>query len=382
MPLSCCTVLPWPQQQVHQDLKKKVHNDALTESDTVPCTYDTVLQLADQYKSSSQQRQPGGGGGIAFVQKGKARVAAAAAAAATVATAATSASSEKKPPHLVPGEKDDKSKILANSLGKRNCYICSGDNHLVVNCTNLTAAQRDELVGMANVSVGDEELKGIYFLQNESVNPHVFAMCETLDPCQLYLNSTSSFHHVFTEEHLDNLWLAGATLRADCNASTNFATKKGWYHNLFDLWLVCNCFANLLSLPQLEADGFTVSYHTGGNWTVSTPRGKEITFLREENGIRRGFPYIDMQSINAVAMIQTICQCYKGFTKCKVKDAIAAHKAQAMTGHPTDAKFMEMVRNNTIKNCPIKPAHITNSLTIFGPSIAGVHGKTVGHKPE
>ncbi len=88
-----------------------------------------------------------------------------------------------------------------------------------------------------------------------------------------------SFHQVFTEEHLDNLRLAGATLRADCNTGTNFATKKGWYRDLFNLWLVHNSIANLLSLPQLEADGFTVSYHTSGNWIIITPQGKEITFL-------------------------------------------------------------------------------------------------------
>jgi hypothetical protein len=51
----------------------------------------------------------------------------------------------------------------------------------------------------------------------------------------------------------------------------------------------------------------------------------------------RGFPYIDIQSKAAMAMIQTNRQCYKGFTKRKVQDAIAARKAQAMTGHPTDA---------------------------------------------
>ncbi len=39
-----------------------------------------------------------------------------------------------------------------------------------------------------------------------------------------------------------------------------------------------NGIANLLSLPQLEADGFAVSYHTGGNWIITTPHGKEITF--------------------------------------------------------------------------------------------------------
>ncbi len=143
-----------------------------------------------------------------------------------------------------------------------------------------------------------------------------------------------------------------------------------------------NGIENLLSLPQLEADGFTVSYHTGGNWIITTPHGDKITFHREEDGVCRGFPYIDMQSKAAMAMIQTVRQRYEGFTKREVQDAIAARKAQAMTGHPTDAHFLEMVRNKTIKNCPIKPKHITNACSIFSPSIAGVRGKTVRRKPE
>ena len=81
-------------------------------------------------------------------------------------------------------------------------------------------------------------------------------------------------------------------------------------------------------------------------------------------------------------MAQTIRQRYKGYTKRKVQDAIAARKAQAMIGHPTNAQFQEMVRNKTIKNCPIKPKHITNAHSIFGPSIAGVQGKTVRCKPK
>ncbi len=107
---------------------------------------------------------------------------------------------------------------------------------------------------MAHITIGGKEFEGIGFLQNESSNPRVVATRKTLDPQQLYLDSTSNFHQVFTEEHLDNLRLDGTILRANCNAGTNFATKKGWYHNLFDLWLVRNGIANLLSLPQLEAD--------------------------------------------------------------------------------------------------------------------------------
>jgi hypothetical protein len=361
--------------------RKKIHNNALTGSDTVPHTYDKVLQLADQYKSSYQQCQPGGskqGGGIAFVQKGKAAVAAAAEKAAVLAEEGLIG----RKPHPVPGKKDAAGKMIANSLGKKNCFNCGMNNHWVINCPDLSQAQCEELASMAYTLIGGKEFEGIGFLQNESSNPHVIATRKTLDPHQLYLNSTSSFHQVFTEEHLDNLQFAGTTLHADCNAGTNFATKKGWYRNLFNLWLMRNGIANLLSLPQLEADGFKVSYHTGGNRIDTTPHGNEITFHQEEDGVCRGFPYIDMQSKAAVAMIQTVRQHYQGFTKREVQDAIAARKAQAMTGHPTDAQFLEMVRIKAIKNCPIKPKHITNACSIFGPSIAGVHGKTVRCKPE
>ncbi len=274
------------------------------------------------------------GGGIAFAQKGKLAVAVAMAA---VAAAASTDTPTNKKPHPVPGEKDVKRKMLPNRVGKKNCFNCRGNDHWVVNCPNLTTAQRKELAGMAHILLGDDKFEGIRFLQNEPSNPRAIAAHKTLDPQRLYLDSMLSFHQLFTDKHLDNLRLAGATLCADCNAGTNFAPEKGWYRDQFNLWLVHNGIANLLSLPKLEADGFMVSYHTGGNCIITTPQGKEITFHHKENGVCRGFPYNDMHSTNAVAMVQTIRQRYEGYTKHKVQDAIAACKAQAMIGHPTDA---------------------------------------------
>ncbi len=157
------------------------------------------------------------------MQKGKA---AAAEASATAAAVAKDASIKHKP-HPVPGEKDNNGKMLTNSAGKKNCFNCGGNDHWVLNCPNLANAQREEIVGMVHISLGNAEFKGIGFLQNESTNPRVIATHNTLDPHRLYLDSTSSFQQVFTEEHLDNLCLVGATLHVDCNAGTNFATKKG-----------------------------------------------------------------------------------------------------------------------------------------------------------
>ena len=106
--------------EAHRDLKKKIHNDALTGSDTVPCTYAKVLQLADLYKSSYQQRNPGGDreGGLAFEQKGKA----AAAEALAMAAAAAKDASTKRQPHPVPGEKDRKRKDARQQRRKEELF--------------------------------------------------------------------------------------------------------------------------------------------------------------------------------------------------------------------------------------------------------------------
>jgi hypothetical protein len=51
--------------------------------------------------------------------------------------------------HPIPGKKDPAGKMLANSLSKKNCFNCGGNDHWVVNCPDLLAVQSNELAGMA-----------------------------------------------------------------------------------------------------------------------------------------------------------------------------------------------------------------------------------------
>ena len=45
-------------------------------------------------------------------------------------------------------------------------------------------------------------------------------------------------------------------LKGDCNTGTTYSKRKGWLKG-FRMWLLESDIANLLSIPQLEADGFT-----------------------------------------------------------------------------------------------------------------------------
>ena len=67
------------------------------------------------------------------------------------------------------------------------------------------------------------------------------------------------------------------TMHGNCNAGETKITKRGYFGEM-RVWLNENGIANILSIPQLEKDGYTVSTSTKGQWKVYTPEGKIILF--------------------------------------------------------------------------------------------------------
>jgi hypothetical protein len=81
-------------------------------------------------------------------------------------------------------------------------------------------------------------------------------------------------------------------------------------------------------------------------------------------------------------IIKTVWNNMEGFTKREVEEAKAAHEAHEMLGHPTDCKFLGMVRSNMISNCGITENAVKRFDLIFGPDLTGVGGRTVSRPPE
>ena len=160
---------------------------------------------------------------------------------------------------------------------------------------------------------------------------------DTLDWWKLYLDSCATFHTSFVRDMLSDVYKSKVTLHGSCNAGTTISSEKG-YLGPFDLWLNEKGIANLLSIPQLEEEGYKVQYETDlTQWTVTTPQGKKIVF-EQDSGLCNRMPYIDMREVTeGFAMVQTVRQNFEGYTKKQVEKAIAARKLQAMMAHPSDA---------------------------------------------
>ncbi len=65
-----------------------------------------------------------------------------------------------------------------------------------------------------------------------------------------------------------------------------------------------------------------------------------------------------------------------------MEEAKAAHESQGMLGHPTDRKFLGMVRSNMISDCRITENTVKNANLIFGPDLTGVTRRTVRRPPK
>ena len=128
----------------------------------------------------------------------------------------------------------------------------------------------------------------------------------------------------------------------------NFKRKR--IFGLWDFWLNEQDIANLLSIPQLENDGYTIDYNTDRDWVVTMPEGKTILFQKDV-GICKGMPYLDVYgNHDNFVMIQTVRKKFGMFTEKKVEKAIESRDMQVRMDHPTDEKFKLLVISISLDN--------------------------------
>ena len=64
------------------------------------------------------------------------------------------------------------------------------------------------------------------------------------------------------ESFLNNIFKVNTVLRVSCNVGVTTSNEKGLLVGMFDMLINQKEIANLLSISQLEEDGFRVAYNT------------------------------------------------------------------------------------------------------------------------
>jgi hypothetical protein len=211
-----------------------------------------------------------------------------------------------------------------------------------------------------------------------------------LFPYHTYIDTCTSYASTPYLELLSNLKKELRGLIGHSNAGLCGMDSSGLLGALKQVWLNKGGVATIIPLKQLEKL-CPVTYDSTCNGGMFICRTKDGNVMLRNNG--KIMPYLNLREFKAKAVlsfvpkaalsfVQTVRGNMEGFTRCKVKEAQKACKAQSVLGHPTDRDFLGMVRGGMIYNCPMIANAVTNAHQIFGPDLAGVRGRTVQRPPE
>jgi hypothetical protein len=374
-----CLFIRISREDVYGSLKKELHNTFLFGQDPYPKTLEGALKILQNHKSTASTKKPrdekADPAGVAFAQPGSNPHAH-----LDCRNCNKRGHIARNCPDLNDGEKAQLQQKIKEGTSNANVGEPSGEQECIEGVANFNLDRDDE-----SIETVDSIIEAIGCIQPTTV-------AKSGKPCNptfLYLDSCATQHSMVSVNFLDRRHTTGVYLRTHCNAGSKLTNKQGYWRG-FKFWENAGGLANLLSIPQLEKDGFEVNKWKGV-WSVITPSDEESVF-KIDTGVCAGMPYIDMtkpddhflqSASKGVAMIETVRGNYEGFTREQVIGATEARKALAMMAHPTAEKLRQMVSfTNAVANCPVSSADLTNANALFGPDRGGIRGKTVRQRPE
>ena len=161
------------------------------------------------------------------------------------------------------------------------------------------------------------------------------------------------------------------------------------------VWFDPNGIANILSLHRV-IDKYHVQFDSrnGNKFIVWRDDGSCREFLPGP----RGLYYCDMSKTHGTiltndgeiddafggidpAHIITVKEIMKGFTLRELKHATAARKFQNTAGLTTSG-IISVIDKKMLNNCPITRESIKHAVSIWGPSVANLDGKTIRRRTD
>lgn len=223
-----------------------------------------------------------------------------------------------------------------NKEGKPGkCFYCKQPGHWKNECpvknyeaamVNMNIEEDDEEANDEDFEVGTGLMQCSLFQRND----------HKLNKDHLSLDTCATFSQVLHESFLSEVQTSSTGLMAYCNAGTSIMHKFGYMGKL-KVWVNPKGLANILSFHELERH-YEITYGskaTKGAFIVHTEK-RNIVFKKNEIGL----PYIDTSvAQEALCLINTVRDNYKGFTKKEIARAKQAREALAKVGNPTERNF-------------------------------------------
>jgi hypothetical protein len=152
------------------------------------------------------------------------------------------------------------------------------------------------------------------------------------------------------------------------------------------VWFNEDSIANILSLADVrKARRVTMDSADDTAFHVHKPDGSGYARFEEHpsslylhDSTKPVVPYTGQSDINVTgySYLQTVADNKKLFTKRQIDAADKSHQLYRMLGRPGADRFMDIIRNNFIINCPVTIDDVARAQRIYGKDVAFLKGKT------
>ena len=208
----------------------------------------------------------------------------------------------------------------------------------------------------------------------------------------LLLDSASSAHVFCNKRMVDKTWETDTSLSLATNGGPFETSTKGRVPQCDDVWLNEKSMTNIFSLALLT-DKFRVTFDSAieNAFMVHTPygilkfkRGPENIYYTKPDAFQGRTVSDDTPKTKKPMKgqyVQTVADNARFYSQRQVARAKAARNLLHATGCPSVADLKNILKMNSIANCPITLDDVDIAEQIYGPDVASLKGKTTRRKP-
>ena len=136
--------------------------------------------------------------------------------------------------------------------------------------------------------------------------------------------------------------------------------------------------ANVLSLSKI-AEKYPVCFNgRKDNAFIVYGNNNVVRFAHSKHGL---YYYDTAANKENVQLVQTVKSNEAQFTKRQVDQAKLARQLYSLLGRPSHEAFVQFIRSNSLKNCPVDVNDANRSIQIYGQDIPALRGKSVRQQP-
>ena len=292
----------------------------------------------------------------------------------------------KTPPPPKKGSADTKAK--KSSLESVLCYVCGNLGHYARDCDERKG-ERALYTGTGNIDIDDDDKNEYTYITTESEELVLFSRSHVLLDNQASVSIFCNRDLLTDVKKSDNQIVLNGV---QANVKGVRVNEEGFFKDVGKVYYSANSTANILSFASMVDDGAKIRYDHQGRFTLQPKGSKNIySFCRRKiTGSEGRFYVCDVDTMVSArvtdhpseesALVQTVSDNMKLYTKREVASARSARQLLARMGYPSVEEAISMLRDGSDFNVTEYDFRVAD--TIWGKDIASIKGKTTKQKSQ